>query len=115
MQNGAEHGMKSELRNGILGDVRDASAQLVHMHTAGGDIGFGSSCVMARGSKGQGSRSILFYSIAGNELIRSSRPVSTGSAKSGFLLYRHRAILCKDSAQEGKNVAMREDAQYRRK
>ena len=37
----AEHGMKSGLRNGSLGDVRDAFAQLVRRYLV-----FGSSCVM---------------------------------------------------------------------
>ena len=32
LQNDAEHGMKSELRNGSLGDVRDAFAQLVRRY-----------------------------------------------------------------------------------
>jgi hypothetical protein len=40
LQNDAEHGMKSGLRNGSLGDTKDAFSQLVHMHTANGDIGW---------------------------------------------------------------------------
>jgi hypothetical protein len=43
LQNDAEHGTKSGLRNGSLGDVRNA------LHTASGDIGWLVLCNVTRG------------------------------------------------------------------
>jgi hypothetical protein len=85
LQNDAERGTKSGLRNGSLGDVRNA------LHTASGDIGW---LVLCNGNTRQGVGCTKH-----NFLSYSRRSVNKLSACAYF--YHRREFLCKDSAHEG--------------
>jgi hypothetical protein len=85
LRNDAEHGTKSGLRNGSLGDVRNA------LHTTSGDIGW---LVLCNGNTRQG---VGFTKH--NFPSYSRRCVNKLSTYAYF--YHHREFICKDSVHEG--------------